>query len=631
MIKITLPDQRVECFEEEINGFQLANHIKSSIAKKAIAITINDNICDLSTPIKTDATIKIITIDDTAALNIIRHDAAHILAEAVKELYPDVKVTIGPTIENGFYYDFDRIEPFSLEELSIIEEKMQEINRRKEVFIKEIWSRNQAIDFFKNNGEPYKIELLSSIPENEKITIYKQGNFTDLCRGPHGPNTGMIKHIKLLKVAGAYWRGDNSKKMLQRIYGTAWATKEQLDNYLFMLEEAKKRDHRKIGKELKLFHFQDEAKGMVFWHDHGFTIYRIIENYIRNNLKKDGYIEVKTPMLVDKKLWELSGHWEKFKENMYVSQIEDEIFALKPMNCPCHVQIFKQSIKSYRDLPLRMAEFGSCHRYEPSGALYGLMRVRGFVQDDAHIFCSEDQINEETIKYCKLLQKIYTEFGFHDFEVKFSDRPKIRAGTDEVWDKAENALKKAVEIAKLPYSPNPGDGAFYGPKLDFILRDAIGRYWQCGTLQVDLILPERLNIHYINANGEKERPVMMHRTIIGSLERFIGILLEHHSGKLPLWLAPIQILIATITNEVDSYVKNIEQKLIDQNIRYSIDISNEKINYKIHRWIMQKIPLIIIIGKKEMMEKTVNLRYLDNRESVQINLENLVNYIINNK
>lgn len=628
MIKLTFPDSSVREFESGTTGAQIAANISSSLSKDALAIVINGEAKDLSIPITTDSTIKILTAKDPESLEIIRHDAAHIIAEAVKELYPDVQVTIGPAIENGFYYDFVRDVPFSTDDLAAIEAKMLEISKRDEQITREVWNRDDAIEFFKGIGEFYKAEIIESIPAGEEVSLYRQGNFIDLCRGPHAPSTKHVKHFKLMKVAGAYWRGDSNNAMLQRIYGTAWATKEQLDQYLFMLEEAEKRDHRKLGKELSLFHIQEEAQGMVFWHPNGWSIYRTIEAYIRKKILKHGYVEVKTPIVVDKSLWEASGHWEKFRENMFAFSNDEQIMALKPMNCPCHVQIFNQGTKSYRDLPIRMAEFGCCHRNESSGGLHGLMRVRGFVQDDAHIFCSEDQITSETVAFCELLLEVYRDFGFDTVEVKFSDRPAVRAGSDETWDKAENALKEAVAEAGLEYSLNPGDGAFYGPKLEFYLQDAIGRKWQCGTLQVDFVLPERLGASYVDRDGERKRPVMLHRAIIGTFERFMGILIEQYAGKFPLWLAPVQVALITVTNELDSYSKEIFDKLKDAGVRAELDTSSEKINYKIRYFSTQKVPLIAVIGKKEFEDGTLTIRTLGSDEQKTMKVDELIEVVM---
>ncbi|MES2214477.1 MAG: threonine--tRNA ligase [Pseudomonadota bacterium] len=627
MIKIKFPDSSIKEFAHGITGAEIASSISTSLGKDALAIVINDKECDLSLPITEDSSIKIITPKDSEALEILRHDAAHIIAEAVKELWPEVQVTIGPAIENGFYYDFVRDIPFTTDDLGKIEERMREIAKRDEKITREVWKRDDAIEFFKSIGEFYKAEIIEAIPQDQDITLYRQGNFIDLCRGPHAPSTRHVKHFKLMKVAGAYWRGDSNNAMLQRIYGTAWATKEQLEQYLFMLEEAEKRDHRKLGRELNLFHIQEEAQGMAFWHDKGWTIYRIIEDYIRNKLRKNGYIEVKTPMLLDKSLWEASGHWEKFRENMFALDADNKVLALKPMNCPCHIQIFNQGTKSYRDLPLRMAEFGTCHRNESSGGLHGLMRVRNFTQDDAHIFCTEEQITDETVDFCNLLMEVYKDFGFTEVKIKFSDRPLVRAGTDETWDKAENALKEAVKTAGHEYILNPGDGAFYGPKLEFHLKDAIGREWQCGTLQVDFVLPERLGASYIAAGGEKKRPVMLHRAIIGTFERFMGILIEEYAGKFPLWLAPVQVAITTVTNEVDGYARKVHDQLLEAGVRSELDISGDKINYKIRNLSMQKIPLIAVIGKKEEESGVVAIRQLGGEDQQIMTVEELVKMV----
>ncbi|WP_341786997.1 threonine--tRNA ligase [Rickettsia endosymbiont of Cantharis rufa] len=624
MINIFFPDGSVKQFEKNVTAFEVANAISMSLAKAAMVAEINGELKDLSTVIENDCKLRILTAKDPECLEIIRHDAAHIIAEAAKELFPDIQVTIGPAIENGFFYDFAKDKPFTPDDVAMIEARMYEIVKRNEKITRELWDRDEAVEFFKSIGEHYKAEIIASIPAGEPITLYKQGNFIDLCRGPHVPSTGFVKHFKLMKVAGAYWRGDSRNEMLQRIYGTAWATKEQLDNYLFMLEEAEKRDHRKLGKELDLFHFQEEAQGMVFWHDKGWSIYNTIEQYIRKKIRKNGYTEVKTPVLVDKSLWEASGHWEKFRDDMFALETDDKTLALKPMNCPCHVQIFKQGIKSYRDLPLRMSEFGLCHRNEVSGALHGLMRVRSLVQDDAHIFCTEEQITEETVSFCKLLTEVYKDFGFTDIKIKFSDRPETRAGNDEVWDKAENALKEAVEKAGFTYTLNPGEGAFYGPKLEFVLTDAIGRQWQCGTLQMDFVLPERLGASYIAASGEKKRPVMLHRAILGSLERFIGILIEEYAGKFPLWLAPRQVAIATITSDLNDYASEVQKALIDNGVRTDINISPDKINYKIREFSNQKVPMIAVIGKQEKENKQVTIRRFGTTEQEVLSVEQLV-------
>jgi threonyl-tRNA synthetase len=608
-IKITFPDGAAREFSKGVTGAEIAQSISISLAKVALAIKINGEARDLSRAIEEDAKIEIITPKSGAdALDVIRHDAAHIMAEAVKELFPETQVTIGPAIENGFYYDFARKTPFALDDLEKIENKMREIVKRDEVLVREVWKRDDAVKFFDSIGEKYKAEIISSIPSDQDISLYRQGNFIDLCRGPHAPSTSHIKHFKLMKLAGAYWRGDSKNEMLQRIYGTAWESKESLENYLKMLEEAAKRDHRKIGREMDLFHMQEEAAGSVFWHPKGWTIYREIENYIRAKLEKNNYVEVKTPQMVDKILWEKSGHWEKFRENMFVSESEERTLAIKPMNCPCHVQIFNQELKSYRQLPLRMAEFGSCHRNEPSGSLHGIMRVRAFTQDDAHIFCEEHQINEETIAFCKLVKEVYTDFGFENVQVKFSTRPEKRAGTDETWDKAEAALATAVKIVGLEYELQPGEGAFYGPKLEFTLIDAIGRGWQCGTLQVDFILPERLDATYVASDGTRKRPVMLHRAVFGSMERFIGMLIENYAGKFPLWLAPTQMVVATITNDSDGYAAEVVEKLKAQGFRVESDFDAQKINAKIREHSLKKVPYILAIGKKEAEGGSVSVR-----------------------
>lgn len=624
MVNITLPDGNVKNFPGAVTGMEVAASIGAGLAKAALAIEVNGDLRDLSREIESDAKIRIITGKDLEGLELLRHDCAHLMAEAVKELYPDVQVTIGPAIENGFYYDFSRKNPFTTEDLEKIEARMREISKRDEKLIREVWKRDDAVKFFADAGEKYKAEIIAAIPAGDDITLYRQGNFIDLCRGPHAPSTGKVQHFKLMKVAGAYWRGDAKNEMLQRIYGTCWADEKQLKNYLTMLEEAEKRDHRKLGKEMELFHIQEEAVGQVFWHPKGWTLYRILENFIREKIKIDGYVEVKTPILADKVLWEKSGHWEKFRENMFTSESEEKILAIKPMNCPCHVQIFNQGLKSYRDLPLRMAEFGACHRNESSGSLHGIMRVRGFVQDDAHIFCMEEQITEETVKFCKLLKEVYSALGFTDVKVKFSDRPAKRAGTDAVWDKAENSLKEAVKVAGLEYTLNPGEGAFYGPKLEFALRDAIGRDWQCGTLQVDFVLPERLDANYVGQDGNKHRPVMLHRAILGSLERFVGILIEQYTGKFPLWLAPVQVAVAGITNEVDDYCAEVAKELEKAGLRVELDLRPEKINYKVRDHSLKKTPVFFALGKKERDDKTVSIRRLGSDKQEVVSLKEAV-------
>ncbi|WP_417823870.1 threonine--tRNA ligase [Thalassospira lucentensis] len=613
MIALTLPDGAVREFDGPVSGFDVAKSISSSLAKKSFAIIVNGEVRDLAREIDTNATIEIVTKGHKEVLPLIRHDCAHVMAEAVQELYPDTQVTIGPSIENGFYYDFARETPFTPDDLVKIEKQMHKIIERNEPIVREVWDRNAAITFFLEKGEKYKAEIIRDLPETETITCYRQGDFIDLCRGPHAPSTGKIgKSFKLMKVAGAYWRGNSDNEMLQRIYGTCWESKEDLDAYLHMLEEAEKRDHRRLGREMDLFHMQEEAQGSVFWHDKGLKLYRKVETYIRDRLDDAGYQEVRTPQLVDRVLWEKSGHWEKFRENMFTTTPDEDdpekVLALKPMNCPCHVQIFRLGSKSYRDLPLRMAEFGCCHRNEPSGGLHGIMRVRQFIQDDAHIFCTEDQIVSETKIFCDLLKSVYKDFGFTDILVKFSDRPEVRAGSDEIWDKAETALREAAEEAGLALEINPGEGAFYGPKLEFVLRDAIGRDWQCGTLQADFVLPERLDASYMGEDGEKHRPVMLHRAILGSLERFIGILIENYAGRLPLWLSPVHAVICTITNEADDYAHEVKAALAAKGLNVEVDTRNEKINYKVREHSHAKIPMILALGKREAEEKTASVR-----------------------
>jgi len=620
MVAITLPDGSKREFDKPVSGADVAADIGPGLAKAALAVRVGGEMKDLSTVIDADAEIAIVTAKDEDALELLRHDCAHVMAEAVKELFPGTQVTIGPNIENGFYYDFARDEPFVPEDLEKIEARMHEIVKRDEPVTREVWDRAEAIKFFKDKGEHYKAEIIEEIPGDEEVSLYRQGDFIDLCRGPHLPSTGKLgKAFKLTKLAGAYWRGDSKNEMLQRIYGTCWAEKKQLKAYLHMLEEAEKRDHRRLGREMSLFHLQDVAAGAVFWHPKGWTLYRTLRSYMRERLNAEGYIEVNTPQMVDRVLWEASGHWDKFREHMFTSDVEDKVLGLKPMNCPCHVQIFKQGITSYRDLPIRMAEFGACHRNEPSGALHGLMRLRAFVQDDAHIFCTEDQITSETQAFCRLLQSVYKDLGFEDVIVKFSDRPEVRAGSDETWDKAERALQDATTATGLETELNPGDGAFYGPKLDFVLRDAIGRDWQCGTLQVDFVLPERLDAHYIGEDGEKHRPVMLHRTILGSFERFLGILIEHYAGKFPLWLAPLQVVVATITFEADDYATRVHAALCEAGLKAELDIRNEKINYKIREHSVAKVPIILVIGAKEAADGTVAMRRLGGKDQ-----ENLV-------
>jgi len=627
MVAITLPDGSAREFDGAVSGADIAADIGPGLAKAALAVTVDGELWDLSRSIEANAEVAIITgkSDDEIVYDLLRHDAAHILAEAAKELWPDIQVTIGPSIVDGFYYDFSRSEPFTPEDLEKIEKRMHEIVDRDEALVREVWARDDAVAYFKGINEHYKAEIIGDLPADEPITLYRQGEFLDLCRGPHLPSTKTVGHaFKLMKLAGAYWRGDSRNEMLQRIYGTAWRNEKELKAYLMRIEEAEKRDHRRLGKEMDLFHFQEEAAGMAFWHPKGWTLYRTLETYMRRRLDAAGYAEIKTPQLVDRMLWEASGHWEKYREHMYVSESEERVFALKPMNCPCHVQVFRQGLKSYRDLPLRLAEFGSCHRYEPSGALHGLMRVRGFVQDDAHIFCTEDQITSETKSFCDLLMSVYKDFGFEDVAIRFSDRPEVRAGSDEVWDQAEGALKDAVDSAGYEYELNPGDGAFYGPKLDFVLTDAIGREWQCGTLQVDFVLPERLDANYIGEDSARHRPVMLHRAILGSLERFTGILIEEYAGKFPLWLSPHQISVCTITNDSNDYAAQVHEALKAAGLRSELDIRNEKINFKVREHSLAKVPVIIAVGGREAEEGTVAVRRLGDKHQKSFTLDEAI-------
>jgi len=611
-VALTLPDGSVRSFDHAVTGAELAADIGPGLAKAAVAVRIDGEVRDLSAPIASGSAVAIITRRDDEALELIRHDAAHVMAQAVQELFPGTQVTIGPSIEHGFYYDFARDEPFTPDDLAAIEARMAGIVKDDAALVREEWDRDEAIKIFTNMGEAYKAELIEAIPAGEPVSIYRQGDWFDLCRGPHLPSTRHVgKGFKLLKLAGAYWRGDSRNAMLQRIYGTAWRDEKELKSYLHQLEEAEKRDHRRLGREMDLFHFQEEAMGSAFWHPKGWTMYRAIEDYMRVRLDAAGYVEVKTPTLFDRALWEDSGHWEKFREHMFTVETEDErTLAVKPMNCPGHVQIFRQGIQSYRDLPLRMAEFGSCHRYEPSGALHGLMRARAFTQDDAHIFCTADQITDETEAFCELLLAIYADFGFTDVVVKFADRPPVRAGEDEVWDRAEAALTEAIASIGMDCEMNPGEGAFYGPKLEFVLRDAIGRDWQCGTLQVDFVLPERLDASYVAEDGVKHRPVMLHRAILGSFERFIGILIENYAGRMPMWLAPVQAVVATITSDADDYAAGVLAALKAAGLRADLDIRNEKINYKVREHSLAKVPALLVVGAREANEGTVALRRL---------------------
>ena len=626
MLTITLPNQDKKKYNQPVTSMQIAEDISKNLASNAFVSLVNGELWDLERVIEVDSTVSILTQKNKEILDVIRHDAAHIMAEAVLELFPETQATIGPSIENGFYYDFFREKKFSLTDLEIIEKRMHEIVDRDEKIFREVWTRKKALEHYSQNNENFKIELVNAIPEDQPITFYRQGDFLDLCKGPHTSSTKKLGHaFKLTKLAGSYWRGDSKNSVLQRIYGTAFLSDKDLKNYLLMIEEAEKRDHRKLGKELDLFHLQDEAIGSVFWHKKGWAIYLEVESYMRRKLNKSEYDEVKTPQVIDRSLWEKSGHWEKFKEHMFMAKgDEDKTLALKPMNCPGHVQIYKQGLKSYKDLPIRMAEFGSCHRNEPSGALHGIMRVRQFTQDDAHIFCMDNQITSECVIFCELLQAIYKDFGFADLKVKFSDRPEIRAGDDKTWDKAENALLVAIKAANISYSLNPGEGAFYGPKLEFVLTDAIGRDWQCGTLQVDFVLPNRLGAYYVDIDGQKKNPVMLHRAILGSLERWIGILIEQYSGRMPLWLAPIQVTICSITNNTNDYILKINKDLDKVGIRNEIDLRNEKIGYKIREHSNNAVPIIIVIGDKEQETKTVAVRYLGSKNQENLDLETFI-------
>jgi threonyl-tRNA synthetase len=623
-ITLTLPDGNARQYDAGITAGDVASDISKSLGKKAISATVNGAHFDLAWPIDADADIAIHTMaDEDQANELVRHDLAHIMARAVQEIWPDTKVTIGPVIKDGWYYDFDRAEPFTPEDLGAIEKKMKEIINKRDPVRTEVWDRPRAIKHYQDLNEPYKVELIESIPGDEPLRMYWHGDWQDLCRGPHLQHTGQVPGdaFKLMSIAGAYWRGDSDRAMLQRIYGVAFTGKEKLRAHLNMLEEAAKRDHRKLGREMDLFHMQEEAPGQVFWHPNGWLIYTQLQDYMRRKQRAGGYVEVNTPQVVDRKLWEASGHWEKYQDHMFIVEVDEEhareksVNALKPMNCPCHVQIFNQGMKSYRDLPLRMAEFGSCNRYEPSGALHGIMRVRGFTQDDGHIFCREDQIEEETLIYIEFLSAIYKDLGFENFKVKFSDRPETRAGSDEVWDKAEAALLSATRKAGIEPEINPGEGAFYGPKLEFVLTDAIGRDWQCGTHQVDFVLPERLDATYVGSDGAKHRPVMLHRATLGSFERFIGILIEEHAGKLPFWLAPRQVVVASITSEADEYVREVIETLTAAGVRAEADIRNEKINYKVREHSVGKVPVILAVGAREVEEKTVSVRRLGEKQT----------------
>ena len=621
---ITLPDGNNLSFSNDVTGLGVAEKISKSLAKQAMVISVNGELKDLDYLIKKDCSIKIFTSKNPEGLETIRHDTAHILAMAVQELFPGTQVTIGPVIENGFYYDFARKEPFTEDDLLKIENKMKEIVDRDEITKREVWERNKAISHFKNKGEVYKAELIETIPESEDVSIYFHGDWHDLCRGPHLSSTGKIgKYFKLTKVSGAYWRGDSNNEMLQRIYGTSWASQKDLDEYLKRIEEAEKRDHRKLGKEMDLFHFREESPGSVFWHEKGWALFQKLINYMRSRQDAAGYKEVNTPEVLDRLLWEKSGHWEKYGENMYTSETPDEkVFAIKPMNCPGHIQVFNQGLKSYRDLPLRITEFGKVHRYEPSGALHGLLRVRAFTQDDAHIFCSEDQITSECLEVTNLILDIYKDLGFENVILKYADRPDVRVGDDEVWDKAEASLLEAVKASKLEYSINKGEGAFYGPKIEFVLRDAIGRDWQCGTLQVDLNLPGRLDASYVDKDGTKKVPVMLHRALFGSLERFIGILIENYAGKFPFWISPLQTVVIPISEEFDDYAIKVSKKIKEAGMSSSVDLKKHNLNYKIRDNSLAKIPLLLICGKKEVDSNSVTIRRLDSnkQENMDLNL-----------
>jgi len=626
-VAITLPDGSTRRYERPVTGEAIAGDIGPGLAKAALAVRVNGKLRDLYLPISEDASVEIVTARDEAdALELIRHDCAHVLAEAVQELYPDAQVTIGPTIEDGFYYDFARETPFTEEDLPRIEARMREIVARDEPIRREVWDRREAVRYFRSIGEEYKARIIEELPEEEEVSIYRHGEgWLDLCRGPHMPSSGKVgEAFKLTKVAGAYWRGDSANEMLSRIYGTAWRDKKELGAYLHRLEEAERRDHRRLGKEMHLFHFQEEAAGMAFWHPKGWTVYRALERYLRTKLDSAGYREIKTPQVLDRSLWERSGHWEKFGEHMYAFESEHRELAIKPMNCPAHVQIYNQTLHSYRDLPLRLSEFGSCHRYEPSGAMHGLMRVRAFTQDDAHIFCTEEQIASETEAFTKLLFEIYRDLGFTEVRVKFADRPPVRAGEDAVWDQAEQALKAATEAMGLEVELNPGEGAFYGPKLEFVLRDAIGRDWQCGTLQVDFVLPERLDAVYVGEDGGRHRPVMLHRAILGSFERFLGILIEHYAGRFPLWLAPVQAVVATITSDADRYAGEVQAALDNAGLRAEPDLRNEKINLKVREHSLAKVPALLVIGRNEAEARTVTVRRLGEKAQTTLPLAEAV-------
>jgi threonyl-tRNA synthetase len=626
MPTITLPDGSEKQFDATTRGAEIAESIGKSLARDAVAVRVDGALWDLTRDIENDASVEIVTRGSDDGVELLRHDAAHVLAEAVKELWPETQVTIGPAIENGFYYDFSREEPFTESDLEVIEARMKDIVDRDEAITREVWDRDEAVEFFRGIGEEYKAEIISGIPSGESITLYRQGEFIDLCRGPHLPSTGKLgKAFKLTHVSGAYWRGDSSNEMLQRIYGTAWPNDKQLRQYLHMLEEAEKRDHRRLGRVMGLFHFQEEAPGAVFWHPKGWALFQALIGYMRQKQNAAGYQEISAPEIMSTALWEKSGHLEAFGDNMFTTEtVDGRQYAIKPMNCPGHVQVFKQGITSYRELPVRLAEFGKCHRYEPSGALHGMMRVRAFTQDDAHIFCTPEQITDESIAVCSLILSIYRDFGFEDVRIKFADRPEVRVGEDAVWDQAEAALLKALEVAGLDYTHNPGEGAFYGPKLEFVLRDAIGRDWQCGTLQVDLNMPGRLGATYVGEDGEKHTPVMLHRAILGSLERFIGILIEHHSGNLPLWLAPVQAKVLTITADADDYAREVVAALTARGLRAEADLRNEKISYKVREHSVAKVPALLAVGQREVENRAVAIRRLGSKQQKVLPLDEAV-------
>jgi threonyl-tRNA synthetase len=624
MPNITLPDGSVRSFDAPVSVAQVAASIGAGLAKAALAGKVDGRIVDTSHVIGEDANLAILTEKDGEGLDVIRHSTAHLLAYAVKELFPDAQVTIGPVIENGFYYDFAYSRPFTPEDLAAIEKRMAELSKKDIAISREEWKRDDAVKFFLDLGEKYKAELIEAIPADQTISLYREGDFIDLCRGPHVPSTSKLKHFKLMKVAGAYWRGDAKNAQLQRIYGTAWAKKEELEAYLHMLEEAEKRDHRRVGKQLDLFHLQDEAPGMVFWHPKGWTLWQQVEQYMRQRLNAAGYLEVRTPMVMDRTLWEKSGHWENYRDNMFTTESEKRDYAVKPMNCPGHVQIFNHGLRSYRDLPMRLAEFGSCHRNEPSGALHGLMRVRGFVQDDAHIFCTEDQIESEAMAFDQLLMSVYTDFGFHDVAVKLALRPEKRAGSDAVWDRAEAGLRAALKASGKEWEEMPGEGAFYGPKVEYHIKDALGRSWQCGTIQLDFVLPERLGAEYVAEDNTRKRPVMLHRAILGSLERFIGILIENHAGAFPLWLAPMQAVVMNITEGQADYVADLVKQLQSQGFRVESDLRNEKINYKIREHSLQKLPYLLVVGEKEKEAGKVAVRLRGGQDLGQMSITELV-------